>query len=207
MNRFDRFLTFALMGAIAPLALFLAFWWGSIPLVRAEGQIIFFALAGLAAGIVLDFTVLRRFVRSLFFLRAPALMCVGIFYSILVFGFFMGFPLFNSVVGIVFAYIAAKRCALKQLPRTAAQNSTKKFNLFFAAVLIALCTASAYLALREPDIASQIKSMIGLPFEVEMWMIWTLILVGGTLLVLFQIIASRLVSELVLKNSYERDGV
>lgn len=205
MSRFDRFLSAALLGLIAPVALFLLFWWGSIPFAR-EDSIMVFALIGLAAGVVIDLTVLKKFIRRLFFLPVPALAGVGLFYSVLVYGFFMAFPLFNSVVGIVFCYIAAKRCVVLKLPRPQAQRIAGRFGIFFLAVLAVLCVITAILAVSEPGIASQVKSMIGLPFDVTMEMIWALILVGGTLLILFQYFTARLVSDLTLKKAEEKSG-
>ena len=114
----------------------------------------------------------------------------------------MGFPLFNCVVGIVFGYIAAKRCVVLNLPQPQARRSAGKFNVFFLAVLIFLCAASAVLSLGEPSITSQVKNMLGLPFDVTMWMIWTAILAGGTLLVLFQFFTARLIADIVFKRSY-----
>lgn len=206
MSRFDRFLSAVLLGALAPLVLLLLFWWGSIPFAQDDRAIMLFAFAGLAAGIILDLTALRKFIRRLFSLPAPALACVGLFYSVAVFGFFMGFPLFNCVVGIVFGYIAAKRCVVLNLPQPQARGSAGKFNVFFLAVIICLCVVSAVLSLGEPSITSQVKGMLGLPFDVTMWMIWTVILVGGTLLVLFQFFTARLIADIVLKRAYGNEA-
>jgi len=190
------------LGLLAPLALFLLGWWGSIPFAQDDGTVRMFALLGLAAGAAVDLTVLRKFIFKLFALPVPGLVCVGLFYSVMVFGFFMGFPLFNSVVGIVFCYAAARRCAVLQLPRQEAQKSAGRFNIVFLVVLVCLCAATAFLSLREPSITTQVKNMFGLPFEVTMEMIWAIILVGGTLLVLFQYITARLVADIVFKRAY-----
>ena len=203
MSKFDRFLSAAVLGLLAPLALFLLFWWGSIPFAEGDSAIMLFALIGLAAGAVIDLTVLRKFIRRLFYLPAAALVGVGLFYSVMVYGFFMGFPLFNSVVGIVFCYIAAKRCALMKLPQAEAKKNAGRFTLFYLVVLAILCVITAILSLGEPSIAAQVKGMLGLPFEVTMGMIWALILIGGTLLVLFQFFTTRLVADIVLKRVYE----
>lgn len=203
MSKFDRFLSAAVLGLLAPLSLFLLFWWGSIPFVENDSAILLFALIGLAAGAAVDLTLLRKFIRRLFLLPPPALVCVGLFYSVMVYGFFMGFPLFNSVVGIVFCYIAAKRCAVLKMPQAQAKKSAGRFNLFYLGVLVFLCVATAFLALGEPSITAQVKGMLGLPFEVTMGMIWALILVGGTLLVLFQYFTTRLIADVVLKRACE----
>ncbi len=207
MSKFDRFLSIAVLGLMAPVALLLLFWWSSVFWLEDENIIGVLAILGIAAGVVLDFTVLKKFIRRLFYLSWPALLLTGLFYSALVYGAFMGLPLFNSVVGIVFGYIAAKRCLLQNLPQPVAQKNANRSNIFFMVVLVCLCVASAALALTEPTITSQIQGMLGLPFEVSLWMIWALILVGGTLLVLFQFFTARLVAELVLKKANSRGSV
>jgi hypothetical protein len=203
MSKFDRFLSAAVLGLLAPLGLFLLFWWGSIPFVREDSAIMILALIGLAAGAVIDLTVLKKFIGRLFLLPVPALVCIGLFYSVMVYGFFMGFPLFNSVVGIVFCYIAVKRSVIQKRPLPEAQRSAGRFGIFYLAVLAIFCVATAFLALGEPSITAEVKGMLGLPFEVTMGMIWALILAGGTLLVLFQFFTTRLIADIVLKRAYE----
>lgn len=44
--------------------------------------------------------------------------------------------------------------------------------------------------------------MLGLPFEVKIWMIWLLIIAGGGLLLLFQYACSALVSGRIIRKLY-----
>lgn len=201
MKRFDKFLSVAVLGTLAPVVLMLFFWWGSLPFIHNNDLLIFTLSAlGFAAGIALDFTLLRRFVKSLFALPFWALAAILIFYSIMIYGFFMGFPVPNSLVGVVGVYIAVRQGLLRHSAAENTRQSAKRILRLSTAVLFLLCVSTAYLSLRESSICTQVKGMLNLPFDVTMGMIWALILIGGSGLLLFQYGAAKLVSCKMLKT-------
>lgn len=202
MSKFDKILSRVILGVMAPIFLFLLGWWGSFPFVTDGNTILFLALGGLAVGILLDFTLLRKFISKLFRLSIFALATVALFYSIMIYGFFMGFPVFNSFVGILGSYIAARNGIIRKLPKEETIKNTKLMNRVSTAILFLLCVCSAALALSDSTICSQIKGMLNLSFDVSMGMIWGLILVGGSFLLLFQYFLSKLVSKRVIKKGY-----
>jgi hypothetical protein len=118
---------------------------------------------------------------------------VAVFYSILIYGFFMGLPVFNALVGIAGAYIVGRKCVLRGDGRQAIQKSARRVNLFSFILLLLVCVCTALLALGEATIESEVQGMLGLEFEVTRGMIWAIILVGGALLLAFQYGISRLV--------------
>ena len=120
------------------------------------------------------------------------------FYSVLIYGFFMGFPLFNILPGIMGGYIAVKGGALQKANLTAARITAHRVNLFSFVLLLVLCISTAYLTLRESTIQSQLQSMLGLPFTVTYPMIWGTILIGGTTLLVLQHLLSRVIQKRVL---------
>ena len=192
MNRFEKCFSVLMLGLIAPVSLMLLGWWGSIPFIT-ESSVVYIALAGFIIGIVLDFTVLRQFTFRLFYLPLPALLTVALFYSIMIYGFFMGFPLFNPLVGITCAYAAARGSVLQSTNGQAMRKRARTVQWFSFALLLSICICTAVLALREATITSQVQQMLSLPFEVTEGMIWIMILVGGVLLLLFQYGVSRLI--------------
>ncbi len=198
MGRFGRFFSTVVLGLIAPVALMLAGWWGSLPFI-AESSVAYIAGAGFIIGLVLDFTVLRKFVFRLFYLPLPALFAVALFYSIMIYGFFMGFPVFNSLVGIACAYAAAKGGMLRSTDAQDRRKKARTVQWFSFALLLFFCICTAMLALREATIGSQIKQMLGLPFEVTPGMIWALILAGGVALLAFQYGISHMIFRRVEK--------
>lgn len=193
MSKLDKSISAIVLGLIAPVTLFLLFWWGSIPFIDDGRVVMILALGGLAVGIVLDFTVLRQFTLRLFELPMSVLFVLAVFYSILIYGFFMGFPVFNALVGIACAYIMGRKCILHGADRQAVQKNARKVNLFSFILLLFICVCTALLALRETTIESQVQGMLSLPFEVTREMIWVIILAGGALLLGFQYTLSRLV--------------
>lgn len=199
MKRFDKIFSASVLGTIAPVTLMLTLWWGSIPFLKDQSQtILFLALSGFILGAVLDCTLLRRFLFRLFELPLSALVIIEIFYSIMVYGFFMGFPVFNIFVGIAGGYAAAKHSALLHKPVAEAIRSSGQINRFSAVLLLFFCTCSAMLALRESTICSQVKGMLNLPFSVTMPMIWALILTGGSALLLLQYLFAKNLSHRII---------
>lgn len=199
MKHFDKLFSAVVLGTIAPVTLMLTLWWGSIPFLKERSQtILFLALSGFILGVLLDCTLLRRFLYRLFELPLSALVTIEIFYSIMVYGFFMGFPVFNIFVGISGGYAAAKHSVLLRTPMVEAVRSTGRINRFSAVLLLLFCTCSAVLALRESTICSQVKGMLNLPFPVTMPMIWALILTGGSALLLLQYLLIKNLSRRII---------
>lgn len=194
MRFFDKTLSVIIMGMLAPVIFMLLFWWGSIPFVKNNDPLLFtLALTGLIVGVLLDLTVLRRFILKLFDLSIPVLTAIEIFYSIMIYGFFMGFPVFNSIVGIAGAYIAARSAVRQHASGEQSLKNTNHIIRLSTIILFALCSSSALLALGEKTIGSQVKGMLHVPFNVTMGMIWFLILAGGCMLLIFQYCASKII--------------
>ena len=203
MTKTDKTVSLLVLGTLTPVCFLLLFWWGSIPFVE-ERLVPVMALLGLLAGAALDCTLLRRFVFRLFSLPVPALAALGACYSVLVYGFFMGFPVFNSLVGIAGGTIAARACVLQGLTEEETNKRLREINLFFLGLLFVLCVCSAILALNEPTIGLQIKGMFSLPFDVTFGMVWALILLGGALLLVFQYFCASRIARCVLKKAGRR---
>lgn len=200
ISRFDKALSALILGFLPPVILFLAFWWGSLPFLSDNRIIMLLSTIGFTFGIALDFTLLRRHLFSLFKLPFAVLVAIELLYSILIYGFFMGFPVFNSIVGIFGCYILAKRGVVSSAPRDAIFKDEKHIRWVSTGILFLLCICTALLALREDTICAQVRGMLGLPFEVSIGMVWALILFGGASLLLFQNLASRAVINRTIKN-------
>lgn len=194
MKKSDSILSAVVLGAPAPIILALAAWWIGVPVFRDINRIFpFLVLAGAIAGLVLDITILRRFIFSLYRLRLWALYILEAFYSAMLFGVFMGFPVPCCLSGILCSYIVLRRGIVNNSPSGVIKSDFQTINVFSFALLLTLCICTAALSLSEPSIRSQLKSMLGLSFTVEMWMVWLLITAGGVLLLLFQYAVSRLI--------------
>jgi len=137
----ERLFLQIMIGLVAPVIFLLAGWWGSIPFVPEE-SIIFFALGGLLLGIFLDILFLHRWVRKAYSFPVIWFVLIYLFYSICLFGFFMGVPAFNLVMGLVGGYYVGlcMRHAIKD--KNEVKSIAKRTALFAAFVLAVACAAS-----------------------------------------------------------------
>jgi hypothetical protein len=178
MRKIERATIGVLFGAVPILACFLAGWWISIPLVP-ESWIPLCALAGVFVGIFVDVLFLERWVRRAYSMKPLVWMIMYLFYSIGMFGFFMGFPVFNVVlalpagffVGGWLVHSGADSARMKKTARRAAAFTTSVFGL--------VCFASGTIALADPYTGSDLQGMLSLPFQVTHGMIICIILGGG----------------------------
>jgi hypothetical protein len=192
MRNADKVVSRAVLAPMAPIALLLAGWWGSLPAFGDSPAVAALALSGLAIGIALDTTVLRRRLDSLFAMPNGGLLLVALFYSIGMYGFFMGFPAFNAAIGIVGGYVAARRAAIMGWPRARALRDGRRVAIVMTCLLGALCAVTACMALNEATMGAQLSSMLGLSFVVTWPMIYAIIVVGGVGLLVLQYAATVL---------------
>ncbi len=96
------------IGLVFPILLGLAGWWVSIPFAP-ESSVFYYALGGFLLGVLVDMIFLRSWTRNA--LRMPLIwpVLVYLFYSAGLFGFFMGVPAFNVVLGLVGGYYMGMR--------------------------------------------------------------------------------------------------
>jgi len=164
---------------VAPLVGLLGCWWTAYALLP-ETWIPFIAIAGLLIGILLDFFLVKKVLE-----RRPSLpfwVAVYLFYSIGVFGFFMGVPVINLALAIPAGFVVGSRLAEENANRQQVRNAAQRTAWFTTGVLAFVCAASAFIALTSSSTASDLRGMLGLGFEVTRGMIIGLILVGGSTL-------------------------
>ncbi len=202
MKTSDKLISVLILGLLAPVLLALLFWWGGYIIDSGlDKGFMILIIAGAAVGVLLDLTVLRRFISSLFMLPLAALFIIEIFYSVLIYGFFMGFPVFNSLAGIAGSYIVVRKSIIADNTSDVIKRNFKKAAIFSFLLLLFFCICSAVLALGEPSICSQIQSMLSLPNSVEIWMIWLLVTCGGAFLLVFQYAVSKHIYKAMTKKA------
>jgi hypothetical protein len=186
MRSSDRIVSWVVLAPIAPIALLLVGWWGSLPALHDSPAVGLIAISGLVIGLALDATVLRRRMETLVAMGDRALLLVALFYSIGMYGFFMGFPVFNVAIAAVGGYVVARRAAVMGWPRQRALRDGRRVAIAMTWVLGLLCASTAWLALNEATMGSQLTGMFRLPFLVTRPMIYAIIVVGGVGLLAFQ---------------------
>jgi len=170
-----------MFGAVPVIACFLAGWWISIPLVP-ESRIFQCALAGLLLGIVVDVLFLRGWVRRAYSMNTWVWQAVYLFYSVGMFGFFMGVPVFNVMMALPAGVFVGRWLAHNGADSTHMQKVARQAAVFTASTLGLVCIASGAIALVNRSTASDLQRMLGLQFHVTPVMIIGIILGGGTMI-------------------------
>jgi len=189
--KIERIIFGLILAPLAPLAGFMAAWWFSYS-VLTEKWIPFGTLFGLGLGILADVFILKRLI-----MRAPQLklifwVAVFLFYTVGVFGMFMGVPVFNALLAIPAGFVIAAKLELQTPAPAGIGLAARRTAWFTTAVLFFICAASAFIALVSPSTASDLKGMLGLGFEVTREMIVGLIVVGGLVLLAFNWVLTAL---------------
>ena len=189
--KIERFIFGMILAPLAPLAGFMAAWWFSYS-VLPEKWIPFGTLLGLGLGLLADVFILKNLIE-----RAPRLnlifwMAVFLFYTVGVFGMFMGVPVFNALLAIPAGFVIAAKLDLQRPAPAGVGLAARRTAWFTTAVLFFICAASAFIALVSPSTASDLKGMLGLGFEVTQGMIVGLIVVGGLALLAFNWVLTAL---------------
>jgi len=168
-------------GAVPVIACFLAGWWGSIPLVP-ESRIWQCALAGLLVGILVDVVFLKGWVRRAYSMKPWVWKAVYLFYSVGMFGFFMGVPVFNVILALPAGVFVGRWLAHSGADSTHMRKAARRVAVFTASVLGLVCIASGSIALASRSTASDLQGMLGLQFQVTPVMIVGIIVGGGTMI-------------------------
>jgi hypothetical protein len=107
---------------------------------------------------------------------------VFLFYTIGIFGFFMGVPVFNAALAIPVGFVVGGKLASENADKPRVRRAARGAAWFTSGTLAFVCAASAFFALVSSSTASDLRGMLGLGFEVSQGMIIGLILVGGVAL-------------------------
>ena len=181
MQKIEKVIIGIIIGAVPVFACFLAGWWISIPLV-SESRIFQYALTGLLLGTLIDVIFLRNWVRHAYTMKLWVWMGIYGFYSIGMFGFFMGFPVFHVILALPAGVFIGRWLTHRSADPTRMQKAAQQTAVFTTSVLGLVCIASASIALLDPSLAFDLQGMLGLPFPATSVMILGIILSGGTLL-------------------------
>ena len=191
----EKLFLFVAIGLVFPILLFLVAWWSSIPFVP-EAQIKFFALSGLLAGILLDVLFLKRWMRNAFTypLIFPAL--VYLFYSVCCFGFLMGVPVLNVLLGPVGGYYMGKRLRGQKVGEEVVSQVAHRTALFTAFVLSVACSAALALACLDQSLTANIQGIFRLQAPLSRELIMGLSAVAGVALVWIEYTVTRMVVQI-----------
>jgi uncharacterized protein YqgC (DUF456 family) len=179
LNKLDKLLAGFVFGVILPVFFFMLAFIIWFYLDRSEKRILFYVVPGFLAGLILDLKYLKGWTDHRYELSYRFLTVIYMFYNISIFGIFMGFPVFNLIMGVVAGYYMGKRIVCRKIPKENYKGLIKKTTLLASGVMAFICVASAFLALSERDIGNTIRSMSGVTFEITRPMAIAIIAFGG----------------------------
>lgn len=195
MAKIDRVLGSVFFGFILFITCFCAGWWTGLALGSAEIG----CTTGAIAGIVVDILFLKRIVSHMFTLKPIALMAVFGLYSVGIFGFFMGVPVCNAIMGVFAGWYVGRKAKLQKEDMPHLKTLLRRAVVFSTAVLAAFCVAAAWLALRDSTTAANLEGMLGLGFHLTQGMIWGIIIIGGVLLLAAQALAAKVAARVAYR--------
>ena len=181
MRKIESAATGIIFGAVPIISGFLAGWWISIPFVP-ESRIFLCALAGLVLGMIIDMIFLRSWIRHVYSRPPWVWMAVYVFYSIGMFGFFMGVPVFNVMLALPAGVFIGRWLVHIDADATRMQKAAWRTAVFTTSILGLVCILSATIALANRSTASELQSMLRLPFQITPMMLIGIILGGGALM-------------------------
>jgi len=178
------------IGLVLPAAFLLAGWWGSLPFAQEE-HIRTCALGGFLLGLALNLVFLKRWTLSA--LSAPLVWpaLIYLFYSVCVFGFFMGVPIGNFALGPLGGYYMGMRLRHQGADAAASRHGAHAAGIFSALILTAFCAAALLLASRDAYLAENIRGMLRLPTPVGKPAILMFSFFTGIILVVIEYFLTR----------------
>jgi hypothetical protein len=185
MKIIEEVLIGTVLGAIFPILGFLALWWGTFTFLP-DRLIFLMASVGLLIGILVDIVYLRRWVGSAYSINLKIWMAVYLFYSIGMFGLFMGVPVFNVLLAIPAGLFIGSKLARQTADHDEVRRMHRNTCVFTTGILAAVCVISAVIALVDPYTSLNLQGILGLQFEVTRLMLAGGIAIGGIALLLMQ---------------------
>lgn len=182
-TKLERSILGLILAPLMPLTFLLGGWWLAYVFLP-ESWIFLGALSGLLLGLLLDFPLLKKWLNDAGALAMPFWAVLFVFYSIGLFGFFMGVPVFNLVLALPAGFILGSRLASRHADETKLRVVSRRASGFTTFVLALICMASAMIALADPFTEANLQGMLALPFDVTRGMVIGLIAVGGVVLLL-----------------------
>ncbi len=200
-GRFEKVFLLLVFGGVAPIGFFLCGWWGAY-LYAPEKLIPFFALGCLTLGLLLDVLFLRRWLQIAYRFHPVILVAIFLFYSVGTFGFFMGAPLFNALLGPWAGFYTGRR--IKATNPSDRKAIIHRVSLFTAFVLAVACLAALFLAAHEPTLAANIhgmlNDMLGLKILLDNQSILIFSTLVGISLVTLEYFLTRIFTRIGLKH-------
>jgi hypothetical protein len=192
MNKTDKIIFRFILGTMIPALCCLILFSIGFYFLK-ESYLPYLFATGLVAGFIADILFLKKLLIHLFDLPLWIVAGAFILCNILIYGLFMGFPVFNLATGIIAGYYSGRRIIVRNIISPQREIFIRKILLFSVLIMVIICFSSAFLALSEETIGEELKNMLGLNFVPGKGLTITGIITGGTVLIVSQYVLTRLV--------------
>jgi len=193
MTRWDKWFGGLLLGLVILGFFFCIGWWLAFWL---DLDLIVGAVGGAVFGAAADVLALWWLLPRLFTMKWLPLMVIYLLYSVFLYGFFMGVPVFILCMGAVAGWYIGRRSHIGGIGKPAFARLLRRTQLWCAFVLLMACMVSAYIALSDPYTAGNLEGMLSLPFTLTRGMIWGTVIAGGSALLLIQALLVRIAAKI-----------
>ena len=192
MKRFEKTISGLIIGGAFPLLCGLLSVIAWFYLDKSENRPVIYLIAGLLLGLIIDLKFLKGWIKHRFDLPLWYIAGIYIFYNICIYGFFMGFPVFNALLGLIAGYYFGNRICSKQIQPAMQSKLINQVSLFTGLIMTLICVSSGIIGLTDESIGENIRGMLGLNFEITKTVVFTIIFVGGFGLIISQYFITRL---------------
>lgn len=191
IKRLEKIISGLMIGGTFPLLLGLLSVIVWYYLDKLESRAIIYLAAGLIFGLIIDLIFLKGWINRRFELPLWSMAGIYILYNVFVFGFFMGFPVFNVLLGLIAGNYFGNRIVSGKLPSEIQSKQIKQVSIFTALIMALICISSAVIGLTDEYTGANIQGMLRLDFEVTQPMLWAIALVGGLSMIIVQYVITK----------------
>jgi hypothetical protein len=199
-RKFDKVFGTVIWGFMLFVVPFCAVWWTFYTLAGDASIIGLGCILGAAAGIVINIFFLKKLAVHPYNQKTWVAVLLLALYSVGIFGFFMGVPVFNVLASALAAVYIGRQAKILGRNPVHFSNLLRRTQFLLFLVLLVICGASAYLALSDPHTAANLEGMFSLGFSLTQPMLVAIILVGGALLLAFQAALVRLLASFAYRS-------
>jgi hypothetical protein len=206
MSKFETFvlgLVFAPAPILFCLALVISLCFFAGLLTDANGP--YLAFTALGVGIVINIFFLKKWVKGAYQMSSKAVIALYAFYSIMAFGFGMGIPVFNYVLGIAAGVYIVRKMYHLRTDQNEFKHNIKKTAIFTAGIMLIVCCLMVLWGLAGKvsgkDFEVLFKSLLGLELTINTAGFVGIILFGACAMILLQYWLTKLSAKITFKLS------
>jgi len=166
---------------------------------KSESRALFYLVAGLVLGLIVDFKFLNGWINKRYELPVWFILGIYVLYNIGLYGMFMGFPVFNAFLGLIAGYYYGKRILFKKIPSEKHYQLINHVSLITGLIMLFICISSGFIALAGEGVGYDIQGMLGLRFIITKSMILGITVIGGISLIILTIALTKIAIVKTLK--------